>query len=278
MVVEPEIRETLCTGCGACARDCLRNMLVVEEGKAWVHGGPCIQCGHCVAVCPADAVRLPGYPEEELRPYTPEQFDIPGERLLNFMRFRRSIRRFQDRPVEEEKLAALLEAARYAPTGGNLQKTRYILVTEGKETLTELALKTLAGAAERMEGEPALAGLTRYQQKWREMYPAWKERGKDGLFYNAPCVLLTVACYPKAGTGRLDAGLASANMELMAHALGLGVCYVGFFNMAASLEPELYRQLGVEEKEEVVSTLAIGYPDVTYRRTVNRKPANVTRL
>lgn len=272
------IRQEMCVGCGACVKDCLRDLLYLEEGKARMKEGVCIRCGHCVAVCPADAVRLEGCPEEELHPYEPAAFDIPASQLMNFMQFRRSVRHFQARPLEEEKLTALLDAARYAPTGGNVQKNRYILLDKDKDELIELTLKTLADASEHMDSNPMLKGAKRYQEKWRTMYRDWKEQGKDGLFFHAPWVVMVVARYPKAGTGRLDAGLASANMELMAHALGLGVCYIGFFTMAAALEPELYRRLGVQAGEEVVSTMAIGYPDVKYCRTVNRNPADLTRF
>ena len=266
-----------CIGCGACVLDCPRALFYVEGEKARVREGFCIGCGHCVAVCPADAVRLPGGAEEEIRPYDPETFDIPVGRLLNFMMFRRSVRRFQPRPVEEEKLALLLEAARYSPTGGNRQMNRYILLGRAQEEITELTLRTLYQAAARAEEDPALKDMLYYRDKFTQMYAAWKERGEDPLFYRAPLVLLTVARSP-GGSGRLDAGLASANVELMAHALGLGACYVGFFTMAAALEPALYQRLGVRGQEEVVSVLAMGYPDVTYRRTVNRRPARLTRL
>lgn len=271
------IDESRCVGCGECARDCLRGLLTVEGGKARLKEGQCIGCGHCVAVCPADAVRMNGCPEGEIRPYRPGEFDIAPERLLNFMEFRRSVRRFQTRPVEEEKLALLLEAARYAPTGGNRQETRYILLDQRKEEITDLAIKTLSTAAGQMGNDPAQEG-SQYRDSWLAMYPAWKEEGRDGLFYSAPCVLLVVACHPQGSSGMLDAGLASDNVELMAHALGLGVCYVGFFTRAAALEPELYRRLGVQEWERVVSAMAIGYPDVTYHRTVNRRAAQLTRL
>ena len=267
-----------CVGCGQCVLDCFRGLLAVEDGKARVREGACIACGHCVAVCPANAVRLAGCPEAEIRPYDPDTFDIPAERLLNFMEFRRSVRRFQARPVEEEKLSLLLEAARYAPTGGNRQENRYILLDRKKGEIIDLAVNALFAATERMETDPSLQGARPYRDKWRAIHSMWKEEGRDGLFYGAPCVLLVVACHPEGNSGMLDGGLASDHVELMAHALGLGVCYVGFFTRAAALEPELYRRLGVEEWERVVSAMAIGYPDVTYHRTVNRRGVRLARL
>ena len=203
-----------CVGCGACAADCLRDLIVLESGRARVREGYCMSCGHCVAGCPADAVRLSGGPEEEIRPYRPEEFDIEPERLRNFMQFRRSVRRFQRRPVEEEKLAALLDAARYAPTGANLQQTRYILLRQEKDAVVDLAVKALRGAAERMDTDPLLQGLQPYREMWLEFERAWREEGRDRLFYGAPCVLLTVAGRPR---GHRPAGRRAGLRQRGAH-------------------------------------------------------------
>lgn len=276
--MEIQIAADRCTGCGACARDCLRELLVVEDGRARVREGFCIRCGHCVAVCPADAVRLADCPEEEIIPYQPPEFDLPPQTLLNAMKFRRSVRQFQPRPVEEDKLTALLEAARYAPTGGNQQGNRYILLDQRREEVITLTLRTLRGAAERMDGAPELRELTPYRELIRSMYGAWEERREDRLFYGAPCVLLTVARRPQSVSGRVDGALACANLELMAHALGLGACYVGFVGIAMELEPELRKLLGIRKKEALIATLAVGHPAVRYLRTVNREKADLTRL
>ena len=49
-----------CVGCGACVKDCVASALYLEDGKARFREG-CIECGHCFAVCPVDAVDMPGY-------------------------------------------------------------------------------------------------------------------------------------------------------------------------------------------------------------------------
>ena len=57
---------------------------------------------------------------------------------MDLYKSRRSTRRFKDEPLEREKLDAIIEAGRYAPSGGNNQSTHF-LVIEDKEVLKKLA-------------------------------------------------------------------------------------------------------------------------------------------
>lgn len=265
-----------CIGCGSCANDCLRGAIEVRDGMVGLTNAVCMECGHCVAACPVGAIQLPGYTLRDVVEYTPEAFEIPAERLLNFMKFRRSIRQFTPKKVEEETLHVVLEAGRYAPTGANRQMVRYIVLKDQLPELTRRALKILHDAAARMEEDERLQGVRRYQEKWTALYRRLEESGYDGLFYHAPCVVLTVDCEPVSSvTTNLNAGLASANMELMAHALGLGACYIGFFAMAVALEDDLAASIGLKPGEQLVSALALGYTDLRYYRTPPRKPAQV---
>lgn len=277
-MTEIVITEESCIGCGACTRDCLQALLIMENGRPTLKEGFCIQCGHCVAVCPTDAIRLSGCREEEIKPYIPAEFDISPSTLLYFMKYRRSVRQFYSRPIEPEKISMMLEAARYSPTGGNQQMNRYILLEQKKDQVIDLTLQTLYNTLQQAAEVPDLQWLKPYQGLCTAMHRAWQTHREDRLFYGAPCILLTIARQPKSASGYMDGALASANLELMAHALGLGACYVGFVGIAASLEPELRKVLGLRKKEKLISTLAIGYPAVRYFRTVNRHEADLTLL
>ena len=68
----------------------------------------------------------------------------------------------------------------------------------------------------------------------------------------------------------IDAGLASESMELMANALGLGVCFSGFFIRAYRNDPKIKAFLGIPEGRDAVTCMAVGFPAVTYHRTVPR--------
>ena len=88
------INEDLCTGCGACVSDCISGVLSITQGKAHVCD-ECLQCGHCIAICPQAAPSISVY-SDELIEYHSETFDIPTQNMLNTIKFRRSVRQFKE--------------------------------------------------------------------------------------------------------------------------------------------------------------------------------------
>ena len=91
----------------------------------------------------------------------------------------------------------------------------------------------------------------------------------DFLFKGAPAVIVTVSPH------MVNAAVASANMELMAVSLGVGVVYIGFFVRLAAKNERIRAFLGLGPQDQAVTCLSLGYPNVSYRRSVPRKPARV---
>lgn len=123
------IDQTKCIGCGQCVNDCFPKNLRLEDGKAVV-GGPCMECGHCYAVCPTGAVTMEGYATDSVLDC---KADVPvanGDALLHTIKMRRSIRQFMNQAVEPEAFARIIEAGRFTPTGGNMQDVCYTVVQE----------------------------------------------------------------------------------------------------------------------------------------------------
>ncbi len=144
---------------------------------------------------------------------------------------RRSIRKYKPDPVEKEKLRAILEAGRLAPSWKNLQCWQFIVVEtpEGKE-------KVIEAFAEDNPGKKALA--------------------------SAP-VLIVICGDPKASGDQddkdyylVDLGIAFEHVILAAHNLGLGTCFMGLFKEAI-----LKENLNVPDGWRVVGVTPVGYPD-----------------
>ena len=137
------VSEDLCIGCGKCVSDCFVKDIEMLDNKAVINNKHCIKCGHCIAICPSDAVRTDTYNMEEVIPYNKEKFDIEADQLLNFIKFRRTIRQFKSKDVKEEKINKIIEAGRFTQTGSNAQDVSYIVVKEGLSELRALTLKRL---------------------------------------------------------------------------------------------------------------------------------------
>lgn len=262
-----------CIGCGRCVKDCFLRDIEMTEGKARINNVTCIKCGHCIAVCPQNAVATDEYPMEEVVEYNKEAFAVEADNLMNFIKFRRTIRQFKAQEVEEAKLLKIIEAGRFTQTGSNMQDVSYTVVREGLQELKSLTFETL-----RQMGEEMLENLTpqtmyykRYATMWIKMCKDYKENPavNDRLFFNAPAVIVITA------NSEINGGLASSNMELMTNALGLGTFFSGFFIRAAKSNDKIREFLGIKEGKEIVSCMVIGYPNVKYVRTAPRKQAEV---
>ncbi len=267
-----KVNETKCIGCGLCVKDCFPNDIEIIEKRAVIHNQTCIKCGHCIAVCPVNAVSMDDYDMAEVKEYDESTFDIEPDRLLNFIKFRRSVRQYRSDKIEKEMLVKIIEAGRFTQTGVNRQDVSYTVVQDNLETVKLAIFETL-----KMMGEQMLASdsnsptAKRYAALWSGMYEAYKsdhEKG-DQLFFNAPAIIVV------SGPSTVNAALASSNMELMANALNLGTFFSGFFVAAAMNNPKIKSLLAIDPSNEIVTCMVLGHPAVSFKRTVPRKKANI---
>ena len=135
------INQQTCNRDGICAAVCPIGIIDWTQGAlpALAAGGEqsCIRCGHCVAVCPTGSLSHRDMAMDACPPVQPE-LRLSAEQCEHFLRARRSIRVYTKKPVEQDKLARLIEIARYAPSGINSQGARW-LVLGNREELRRLA-------------------------------------------------------------------------------------------------------------------------------------------
>ena len=239
-----------CIGCGKCVKDCVAYALCLVNGKASVRDG-CIECGHCYAICPVEAIDMPGYDKAGCTGIT-SMSEINSDTLLKAIKSRRTIRQFKDIPVEQEKTDKILEAGRYAPTGANSQNVAFTILSDKKDELERDCIK-----------------LFRAGVKVGSKFSKVLENAdiNDTFFFKGAPLVIVVS-----GHDSVNASLASAYMEIMANSLGLGVLYSGFFCGCASLNPKIKAKLHLPRGHKAVTCMIIGYPDVEYMRIPPRKP------
>ena len=102
-----------------------------DEGPKIVPGGDafCLRCGHCVAICPHGALSHQDVPLEKCVPLHKDHA-INTDQAIQFLRSRRSIRSFKDKPVEKATLKQLIEIGSYAHTASNSQLVEWTVFTD----------------------------------------------------------------------------------------------------------------------------------------------------
>ena len=136
---------------------------------------------------------------------------------------RYSVRKYDSRPIEAEKLTAILEAGRLAPTGVNYQPQR-ILVVQGEDM-------------EKMKGcSPCIYGAPVVMVVCYDKNASWKSRSGREI-------------------GDVDGGIVMTSMMYQAQDLGIGSLVVGIYK-----EDPLRANFNIPENYEIVALLMLGYP------------------
>jgi nitroreductase/NAD-dependent dihydropyrimidine dehydrogenase PreA subunit len=277
-----------CNDCGLCALRCMRCFSVQNE-KMTVHATKenCNLCGHCVALCPTGAVVHHQMNAENFLPVDRGLNFDTGE-FIHFIRKRRSHRHFKERKLRREDLETLAEVCRYAPTGSNRQAVE-LKIIQDREKIARLSSHTMdyfIGLMSEVEvrvarhqtaGEEvpkSLRDLHANLSRYKGMEIA-RKIGLDVIFYGAPAVIVLHSS-GAATTPKDDCVIAAQTISMTAMTMGLGSCYIGLFTNASSAHPPIREELKLPAGHEVYSTLILGYPKLTFFKTVDRKPIRVT--
>ncbi len=259
--------QSKCKKDGICINECPFNLIETDEETGYPRSTEnaeaiCNSCGHCIAVCPHDALSHKYVPIAE-SPLIDRKLAINEDQAVQFLRSRRSIRKFKDKPVEKEKIQRLIEIARYAPTARNAQLLEWTVYTD-KEIMRTLSKHTVDWMRENVSRAPYFSNIVK----------AW-EKGEDGILRNAP-VLLFVSAPKESAFGLVDLSLALCYLDLAAPAFGLGTCWAGLLEGALLNWPPARRVLDPGDDRPHHYPMMLGYPDVRYRRLPQRRKPKIT--
>jgi nitroreductase/NAD-dependent dihydropyrimidine dehydrogenase PreA subunit len=261
-----KIDEKTCNHDGVCALVCPAGLIDMKKGKfpeAIVGADEiCIRCGHCVASCPTASITHRYVPVEKCLAIK-NDLKISFEQCGQFLKSRRSIRTYRDRPVAREDIKKLLEIAAYAPAGHNTRLNKW-LVIDSKDELKKLSGIVIDWMRFMLGGMREFAvsmHMDRTVERW--------EAGKDVILRKAPVV---VVAYDEAANPMAPSSctIALAYVELAAHGMGLGGCWAGYFNAAAIMFPPMKEELGLPESHQCFGSMMIGYPRFDYYRLPTR--------
>jgi nitroreductase len=202
---------------------------------------------------------------------------------------RRSVRWYKTDQVPEHLVRRILEAGRFAPSAGNSQPWKFIVIRD------KVMLEEMERDVQRT------CKLFRFFLDWRrpciigkiawvfsqifirimpnELHPipfgaiCLTAEGKLKLFHDAPTVILILKDRRGPGNPDLDCGICGQNMVLAAHSLGLSTCWVGLVTalMKSYVRFKWLRRLKISYPYELVEGIALGYARGNPNKIIERE-------
>ena len=187
---------------------------------------------------------------------------------------RRSVRLYRNQQVPEFMIRRILEAGRFAPSAGNGQPWKFVVLRDAEMiaglTATVVSLcRVFCGLIDytvpgKWWRRPLAKLFIRLQPADLHPVPfmalAEIADGRLGLYHGAPTVILIFKNVRGISNVDLDCGIAGQNMALAAHSMGLGTCWVSFTKLAFTYSRKWKSALGIGHPYKFVSSLAVGWP------------------
>ncbi|HJO93854.1 MAG TPA: nitroreductase family protein [Victivallales bacterium] len=257
-----------------CSDVCPKNIIEIDDnGYPFIQESnqfECINCGHCASICPTAALML-----HEIKPDTcldiPENWKISSELIETFMKSRRSVRAYKGRSIEKEKLEKLIDIARYAPSGLNLQPVKWKILND-REKLQQIVNLSIDW----------MKYVIREEFPWAEALAMHKhvdeyEQGKDPILKGAPAIIIAYGDKKESSLEK-SSTIALSYLELAAYSFNLGTCWGGYFEAILKFCKPVRDIIGLTRKDQCTGVLMIGYPKYKYKKIPLRKPADITWL
>lgn len=223
----------------------------------------CINCGHCVAVCPTGAFSLSTMKADNCTAID-ENWN-PGDRVIgNYMKARRSVRRFRKELIDPEILKELIGTASHAPSGHNSRPVQWTVFTD-REKIKVLTGHVIDWMYWMQENDPGPAEAMHFDM----IIKAWKQ-GIDVITYNCPAVIIAHAQKTNPH-GQLACTIALSHLEVAAPSFGLGCCWGGFIYWAGMTWEPLRDAFSLPEGHSMQGCMLTGYPQFKYYRVPLRE-------
>jgi len=190
---------------------------------------------------------------------------------------RRSIRKYKKAQVPAHVIRRMLEMGRYAPSQGNCQPWKFVVVRDaeliqGMEDFCVAECKKLSRGIDYTIQPPGslMRSVTRAKAKlFNRLQPNMMNpvpitaitaiaQGRFAVFHRAPTVILLLMDKRGIGVPAIDIGICGTNMVLAAQSLGLGTCWIGFSKFL-NQSPKWCEKFGVEEPYEISEAITVGY-------------------
>lgn len=195
---------------------------------------------------------------------------IIENQILENIYIRRSIRKYKPEQIQDQELNQIIEAGRFAPSGGNSQTNHFVVIqkTEILKELKELVIQ-----------EYSKLEVTENMYKALKVAILKSQKGNYDFCFNAPTLIIATNLRDY-NNAIADCAVALENMMLAATSLNIGSCWINQLKWLADNEviKSYVKKLDIKENELICGGLSLGYPDQADLKLLDRKGNRVTMV
>lgn len=249
-----------CSGCGTCTYLCPFHVIsLVDRVPQMNPGKKCLECLHCAAACPNDAILYYGETAiiHDLVPSFSTHFDSD---LVTHLTRRRSYRHFKDEAPDRDILYKALTLSDFAPSAKNQHPVSWLVIHS--KTRCQQIMEHILDYVKETGTSPEI---------W-EQY----QEGNNVVMGTAPALIMAY-CGADALNPMQDTALAINTVELYLQTKGIGTCWAGYLTRLSNAVPALKELFALPDGCQFTGALMIGYPlRETYPAVPRRaKPSSI---
>jgi len=276
-----------CRRCFLCTEVC-PNKILAKGDKDLIVVRPerehlCMECGHCMAVCPTCSVHAGklSYENDFFEIENSGNIDKSFDELIMS---RRSVRNFKNTPVPREVLEKIADAISFAPPSFPPHRTELIIVND-----TELIEKSLHimidnySSLIKMMNNPIMRHFIKGKTSpakfltlknhlipiLKAKMPDMKAGNEDALTRGAPALILFLT-EKNSEDNSQNISIATTYGMLKIHSMGLGGTIMDIIPPAINRNAELRKMYGIPDTHDIFTSLIVGYPKFKYQRGIRR--------
>lgn len=191
--------------------------------------------------------------------------DRAAQYVINNIITRRSVRSYLEQQITDESLKTILTCGLYAPTGGNCQYSRFIVLQQ-PEVLAQL--NDLI--------RDSLMGMELREGQWRNKGIIRARKAGYHFIYHAP-TLITAVSVRTHKNSMANCANALENMQLAAWALGLGACWSNqpYWLTGHPAIRTFFHRYGLRDDEDIFGSVGVGYSNQWSDQRPERKAGRI---
>lgn len=282
-----KIDKEKCINCNLCNKTCILTKFCgyekIEDGAQKF----CINCGHCIAICPTGAINHYKIKSVE------KIGELPNfEMTKNLIMKTRSVRDFTGEKLKDTEIESFRKIMEYSASGINLQSIELMIIQDEQQlkNITKITMQ-MYNLIEKIYKFPFIKNIIKFAggknnfESLKFEVNTHKQRkiayqnGADPILYNAPALLLFIAP-DKSALATDDSTIISQNILLASSALNLGGCYMGCITVGCKLlkYKPLIKALKIPKGYFLSQALVIGHPSFQLANMPERNHKNINLI